>query len=160
MSLRTSLILIASALAVISCDKNRIFDEYASVGKSWQKDSIVTFKLPEMDTVKAFNLYVNVRANNKYPFNNMFLIVALDKPNGMTMVDTLEYQMADAEGNLLGEGFSDIKESKLFYKEKYKFNKGQHQVRISHATRESGKVKGLESLDGITEVGFRIESLE
>lgn len=160
MSLKNSLVYILLAFAVISCDKTRVFDEYVSVGSGWHRDTIATFALPEIDSTKAHNLFVNVRANNKYPFNNLFLIVSLDKPNGMTVVDTLEYQMTDAEGNLLGQGFSDIKESKLYYKEKYKFDGGKHQVRISHAIRESGKVKGVESLEGITEVGFRIESLE
>jgi hypothetical protein len=38
------------------------------------------------------------------------LIVSLELPNGFTKVDTLEYQMTDPDGALLGDGFSDIKE--------------------------------------------------
>ena len=160
MSLRSSVLFIFALILLVSCDKNRVFDEYKSVGSSWHKDSIVSFDLPEMDTVKPFNLYVNVRDNDNYPYNNLFLIVALDQPDGMTKVDTLEYVMADPEGNLLGNGFSDIKESKLFYKQKVKFKKGPYKVHVRHAVRENGKVTGVKELNGITEVGFRIESLE
>lgn len=160
MNLKNSFLFLLVAMSLISCDKTRVFDEYTDVGNIWHKDSIIAYDLPEVDTTKAYKLFVNVRSNNDYQFSNLFLIVSLDKPNGVTHIDTLEYVMADPEGNLLGEGFSDIKESKLFYKEKFQFNKGQHHVRIRHAMRESGRVRGVDSLSGITEVGFRIESLE
>lgn len=144
--------------SLVSCDKKRVFDEYKSVGKSWDKDSVVSFDLPQMDPKKQYNLFVNIRDNNDYPFNNLFLIVAMEQPNKMTLVDTLEYQMANEDGSLLGEGFTDVKESKLVYKERMKFKPGSYKIHIRHAVRQTGKVVGVKKLDGITEVGFRIEN--
>ncbi|MNR22547.1 Gliding motility lipoprotein GldH precursor [compost metagenome] len=77
-------------------------------------------------------------------------------PNGFTKVDTLEYAMANPDGTLLGNGFTDIKESKLFYKEDVKF-RGKYKVHIKQAVRQSGKIPGVEELEGVTDVGFRIE---
>jgi len=146
---------------LISCDKKRVFDEYKSVGNAWNKKTIVSFDLPKLDTLKKYNLYVNLRANDEYKFNNLFVIVSLEQPNGLIKVDTLEYQMADVEGTLLGDGFSDLKESKLFYKENVHFNTSENnKVHIKQVVRQMGKVVGVEDLEGITEVGFRIESLE
>ena len=156
MKIRNSALLLLVVVLFFSCDKKRVFDEYKSVGNAWNKDSIVTFDLPKLDATKRYNLFVNLRANNNYPFNNLFLIVALELPNGFTKVDTLEYQMANPDGTLLGDGFSDIKESKLFYKDKVKFS-GRYKVHIKQAVRENGKVPGVTALEGITEVGFRIE---
>jgi hypothetical protein len=69
--------------------------------------------------------------------------------------------MADPEGNLLGEGFSDLKESKLFYKERVQFKFAEkNKVYLKQAVRKTGKVVGVSELDGVSEVGFRIESLE
>jgi gliding motility-associated lipoprotein GldH len=160
MSLRISILLFFASAFLFSCDKQRVFDEYTSVGNAWNKDSVISYTLPEVDTTKLYNLYVNLRSNDSYPFSNLFLIVSLQQPGGMTNVDTLEYQMTDADGNLLGDGFSDIKESLLFYKEKMKFKKGQYKVQIRQAVRETGKVGGVKELKGITDVGFRIESLQ
>ncbi|RZJ68444.1 MAG: gliding motility lipoprotein GldH [Flavobacterium sp.] len=157
-NLKANLILILVALAVISCDKKRVFDEYKSVGSSWHKDSIVSFDLPELAETQNYNLFVNVRDNDKYEFSNLFLIVSMEQPKGVVKVDTLEYEMTDAEGNLLGDGFSDIKENKLFYKENVRFPKGNYKVKIRQAVRQNGKVSGVDKLEGITEVGFRIES--
>ena len=159
MWIKNSALLLLLVILFSSCDKKRVFDQYKSVGTTWHKDSIVTFNLPELDSTKRYDLFINLRANNEYQYNNLFLIVALELPNGFTKVDTLEYQMADPQGTLLGEGFSDIKESKLFYKENVRF-RSKYKVHIKQAVRENGKVPGVKALDGITEVGFRIEKKE
>ena len=159
MWIKNSALLLLVMIIFSSCDKKRVFDEYKSVGSAWNKDSIVTFNLPELDSTKRYDLFINVRNNNNYQFNNLFLIVALELPNGFTKVDTLEYQMAEPDGTLLGNGFSDLKESKLFYKENVRF-KSKYKVYIKQAVRENGKVPGVTALDGITEVGFRIEKKE
>jgi gliding motility-associated lipoprotein GldH len=159
MRIKNSLVFLFMGILFFSCDKKRVFDEYRSVGSAWYKDSTLTFQLPELDSTKRYDLFVNLRSNDNYPFNNLFLIVALELPNGFTKVDTLEYQMANPDGSLLGEGFTDIKESKLFYKENVKF-RGKYKVYIKQAVRETGKVPGVEELEGITDVGFRIENKE
>jgi len=156
MRIKNSLLLLFVAVLLFSCDKKRVFDEYKSVGSAWNKDSIVTFDLPVLDSTKKYDLFVNLRDNNNYKYNNIFLIVSLETPNGYTKVDTLEYQMAEPDGTLLGNGFTDIKESKLYYKENVRF-RGKYKVHIKQAVRENGKVPGVDYLDGITEVGFRIE---
>ena len=161
MWIKNSTLFILVSILFISCDEKRVFDEYKSVGNAWHKDSIVTFNLPELDSTKRYNLFVNLRATNAYKFNNLFLIVALEQPNKKTLVDTLEYQMANPDGTLMGEGFSDVKESKLFFffLEEFKL-KGEYKVHIKQAVRQTGKVAGVENLKGITEIGFRVESLD
>jgi len=161
MSLKSSIYFILIAVTLFSCDKKRVFDDYKSVGSEWKKDSIVTFEFNQKDTLKPYNLFVNIRSNNDYQFNNLFLIVSLEQPGGLTKVDTLEYEMANPDGTLMGEGFTDIKESKLFYKERVNFPKsGDYKVHIQQALRQTGKITGVEALTGVTEVGFRIESIE
>ncbi|PWA04528.1 gliding motility lipoprotein GldH [Flavobacterium psychrotolerans] len=158
--IKTVLFCFASTLLLVSCDKKRVFDEYKSVGTGWNKDSIVSFDLPKLDTSKKYNLFLNVRDNNEYPFNNLFLIVSLEQPNRVTLVDTLQYLMANPDGTLLGDGFTDVKESKLIYKERFKFKTGNYKIHIKQAVRKTGKVAGVEKLEGITDVGFRIEKLD
>jgi gliding motility-associated lipoprotein GldH len=161
MSLKSSFLFIIIAGLLISCDKKRVFDEYQSVGSAWNMKKEVIFELPKVDTLKNYNLFINLRANDDYKFNNLFLIVSMEQPNGLTKIDTLEYEMADVDGALLGDGFSDIKESKLYYKENVKFKASENnKIHIKHAVRQKGKIVGVQDLEGISEVGFRIESIE
>ncbi len=109
-------------------------------------------------------MYVNLRNTNAYKFSNLFLIVELNYPNGKAVKDTLEYKMAAPNGELLGSGFSDLKENKLWfrgYKDPFKFNEeGDYQVNIQHAMRNNGDVDGVENLEGITDIGFRVEKAQ
>lgn len=161
MNLKSSILFFIIAGLLISCDKKRVFDEYQSVGTAWNLKKEVVFELPKIDTLKKYNLFINLRANDDYKFSNLFLIVSQEQPNGLIKVDTLEYQMADVDGTLLGDGFSDIKESKLFYKENVKFKTSENnKIHIKQAVRQTGKIEGVQDLEGITEIGFRVESLE
>lgn len=160
--LKNSLIAVALSMLLFSCDENRFFDEYKTFDGKWNKDSIVAFTIDQKDTTGLYNLYVTMRNNNKYPYSNLFLIVQMQQPGTqITKVDTLEYQMANPDGTLMGEGFGNVKESKLWYKERVRFAKaGQYRFSIQQAVREPGKIPGLQELDGITEVGLRIEKAE
>lgn len=144
----------------IGCDEHHVFDKYQSVPNKWDKDSVISFKITPPDSTEAYNLFVNLRNTNAYKYNNLFLIVEMVFPHGKTVKDTLEYRMAEPSGKLLGTGFTDVKENKLWYKEQVVFNEtGEYTVNIQHAMRESGKVNGVKELEGVTDVGFRIESI-
>jgi gliding motility-associated lipoprotein GldH len=125
----------------------------------WHKDSVVSFKIKPPDSIKPYNLFVNLRNTNDYKFSNLYLIVEMNFPQGKTIKDTLQYKMAKPNGELLGTGFTDVKENKLWYKEGVVFDEiGDYTINIQHAMRENGKVSGVDDLEGITEVGFRIEN--
>lgn len=151
------------ALLFISCDKKQFFSEYKELDGTWKKSDTLRFTFEQNDTINPYHFFLNVRNNNDYPFNNMYLIVSLKEPGikPTIKVDTLEYQMANPDGTLMGEGFSDIKESKLWYLENYKFNRvGKYNVEIVQAVRETGKVDGVADLKGVTELGLRIEKIK
>lgn len=153
--------LVLLAFVFVSCDGNRVFDEYQSVPDQWNKNTLITFTFKAPDTINPYNLYINLRNNNDYKYNNLFLIASIKYPHGKVEKDTLEYKMAQANGAFLGTGFSDVKENKLWYKgyeTPFVFSEnGEYEVTIQQAMRESGKVRGVENLEGITDVGFRIE---
>jgi gliding motility-associated lipoprotein GldH len=161
--LRNSVILVVLVVSFscISCDSNRVYDEYKPLPNKWHKDSIVSFKINPPDSLNRYNLFVNLRNTNEYKYSNLFLIVEMVFPHGKTITDTLEYKMADPSGKFLGTGLTDVKENKLWYKEHVIFNEaGHYKVHIQHAMRENGKVNGVVNLEGITDVGFRIEKTD
>ena len=154
----TKILLLTFVLFLASCDDKRFYDEYVNLDGKWNKENKLKFSFEQKDTVDLYNMFITVRNNNDYAFNNLFVIAKLVKPNNEVQVDTLEYLMANPDGTLLGEGVTDTKHSKLWYKENFKFSKaGKYTFSIEQANRETGKVQGVQDLEGITEVGFRIE---
>lgn len=159
--MRNSFLLILSLVGIfVSCDSDRVFDDYKSLPSQWNKDSIVTFNLENLDTLQSYNLFINVRNTSDFEYSNLFLISEIQFPQGKVVTDTLEYEMAEPNGEWLGTGFGEVKESKLWYKERVRFpESGKYQVSIKHAMRKNGSEKGIENLKGITEIGFRIEKI-
>lgn len=153
------IVIILLVLCFASCDSKYVFDKYKTLpSASWHKNEGVSFDFTVADTIAKRNLFINLRNNNNYPFSNLFLITEMNFPDGKKVIDTLEYDMTDKTGKFLGKGFSEIKENKLFYKENIIFpTTGSYKVTINQSMRKSGTVNGIKSLDGITDVGFRIE---
>lgn len=144
-----------------ACSSDGVVSDYRSMGGLWQKTDTVEFVIPELDTAKTYNVFLNVRNTNDYPFNNLFLIATMEFPNGKTLVDTLEYKMAYPNGEWMGEGIGSIKENKLWYKEDVRFfESGNYNISITHAVRNNGEVDGVSSLEGISDVGYSIEEVK
>lgn len=143
----------------ISCDKKRVFDQYITLpNQKWNKNNQLNFVFSINDTVKKHNLFLTLRNNKEYLFSNLFVITKMDFPDGNSITDTLEYDMADASGKFLGKGFFDIKENKLFYKENIVFPlKGAYTFKVRQSMRKNGEINGIENLQGLTDIGFRIE---
>jgi len=155
---------VAVCFLIASCDSKAVYDVYKSVPDQWHKDSIASFNFKAPDTINNYDLYVQLRNTNDYKFSNLFLIVELDYPNGKAVKDTLEYKMAALNGELLGSGFSDVKENKLWYrgfKDSFQFKEeGDYTLKIQHAMRNNGDVDGIINLEGITDIGFRVEQAQ
>ena len=156
-----TLLFIITVLMVACNRSNEVFNQYKALNDArWHRDSIVKFTYKVLDTLSKNNLYINLRNNKDYGYSNLFLIVSIDFPSNTQIVDTLEYEMANAEGKFLGSGLTDIKENKLEYKENVVFPvSGEYDISIQQAMRRGGEVDGLEYLDGVTDVGLAIEKV-
>jgi len=158
------LVLLALFGMLTSCDSKAVYDQYQTVPNKWHKDNILSFSVSAPDSTNTYNLYINLRNTNDYKYSNLFLLTELNYPNGKTVIDTLEYKMAKPNGELLGKGFTDVKENKLWYKgfkTPFIFNEpGNYTFNVQHAMRKLGEVNGVVELGGITEIGFRVEQTE
>jgi gliding motility-associated lipoprotein GldH len=146
-------------LLFIACGKGPVYSEFQALDDgSWKRDNIKEFKITDLEVNQDYQIYINIRNDNAYPFSNLFLIAEFEYPDGAVYIDTLEYVMANADGTWLGKGYGSIKENKLWYKENINFPvTGVYTVRIEHAMRKNGTVDGIVELPGIIDVGVEIE---
>lgn len=144
---------------MVSCDGQTLISAYKSTDNGvWHKDSIMRFTFTDLDTLQPYNMFINVRNDQTYPYSNLFVIAELGFPNGDVVRDTLEYEMAARDGQWLGTGQGSLKENKLWYKENVVFpSSGVYTLELSQAMRKNGQVDGIVELEGITDVGYQIE---
>ncbi len=143
---------------LVSCNSGLVKSEYRATDNGfWNKDDVLEFSFSEMDSIQKYDMFINVRNDATFPYNNLFLIAELNFPDGNIVTDTLEYEMALPDGTWLGKGYGSLKENKLWYKENIVFpTSGVYTLRVSHAMRKNGSVNGVINLEGITDVGFEI----
>ena len=153
-------IVLISLFLLFSCDDKTDFNQYKSIdSEGWKANESVFFEFEVKDTISPKNLFINIRNNSEYAFSNLYVITELIFPNETKVIDTLQYKMADKNGKFLGTGFTEIKENKLFYKEKKAFPfSGKYTFNVRHAMRKNGDVKPIEFLKGIQNVGLSIEN--
>lgn len=156
--MRSNIAFITLLILIVSCNTDKVESEIRAMPEVWNKDVEITFKIPKLDSLKKYNVFLNIRNSNEYKYSNLFLIVSMNFPHGKTITDTLEYRMANPDGSWLGEGIGSIKESKLWYKERVSFiEEGTYTITIAQAIRNNGDVDGVTNLEGIIDVGFSIE---
>lgn len=156
--MRNGLVTLMILVVSSSCDDSLVKSEFKPTNNGvWNKDSIVEFTFTEIDTVQEHNIFINLRNDEDYPYNNLFLIAELNFPSGDIVTDTLEYEMAQPDGKWLGKGYGSIKENKLWFRENIVFpSSGVYTLRLAHAMRKNGNVEGVANLKGVTDVGYEI----
>ena len=155
-------IIFAFLLLFFSCDSNIEFINYNSVNGSWHKDSIQDFSF-ELNHLQEeeYKTYINLRINNDYKFSNIFLIVVLSDSLNIISKDTLNFKLADKSGRFLGDKRINLIENSLLHKEKISLeNNMKYYVSIEHAMRVINKVGGLEYLNGVVDVGYKVEKIK
>jgi gliding motility-associated lipoprotein GldH len=147
------LLLIILMFGLISCNDNLIYTDVAEMPDSeWNLFNNPDFGFPVSDTTKSTNIFFTIRTGSQYPYRNLFLFVTTKAPDGKSLTDTLEYQIADEKGNWLGKGFGDINELKLPYRQNVFFPmKGTYHVIIRHGMR-------TENLKGVYDIGLSVEN--
>jgi len=160
--LRKILVLLIGSFILFACNDSIEYSNYQDINNGiWAKDRPVVFELPSLDSLRQYHVFIQLRNDNRYSFSNLFLITELEHPDGKTIKDTLQYKMADVNGEWLGKGLGSIKENRLWYKEAIVFEEsGVYTVTISHAMRKNGEVEGLSNLEGVTDVGLQIEKAD
>jgi gliding motility-associated lipoprotein GldH len=146
-------------ILIQACQSDITYTQYQPIDNAaWKQENSIKFKIPIKDTINQYNLFINIRNTKDYPYSNLYLITQMTFPNKVKIIDTLEYEMTDPRGRFLGDGFSDIKENKLFYKENVRFQEaGNYLFEVRQAMRKRNEVQGINPLPGISDVGFSIE---
>ncbi|HOP58066.1 MAG TPA: gliding motility lipoprotein GldH [Bacteroidales bacterium] len=144
-----SLILLAP-----SCHSDLLFtDSVVMPGNTWELSHTPEFSMLVSDTAVNSNVHFTIRTGSDYPFRNIFLFVTTTSPDGQSITDTLQYDLADERGNWYGKGFGDVHELDLPYKTNVFFPlTGTWVFKISHGMR-------MTQLKGVYDFGIRVQKV-
>ena len=147
---------LVSLLWLSSCDKNRVFeDNHDFSGKVWYVDSLQKFDFDISEQTGPFNLLVNVRNSENYPYYNLFLRYYLLDSEGKEIKSqqTELIVMEPSTGKPLGKGLGDIYSHKFEILKNFTFPKpGKYTIKFKQYMRQ-------DPLPEMYSVGFRLENV-
>lgn len=156
MRISNSSILIAMLvliLAAISCSGPAYHEEKEIPGEAWRIEDTLKYSFQVPDTVKAYNVILEISHTETYEYRNLWLFITTRFPSGKVYVDTFNCYLAAPDGQWAGGG-GDEMTADVVYRLKVRFpERGTYQMDICHAMRSP-------SLQGIKAIALRVEEYE
>ena len=142
------------AFSCWSCNSRTIFDQSSSIPSAgWDARNKIRFEVPVSDTTAIYNFYLNIRHTTSYRYSNIYFFITTFFPDGKVGRDTVECVLADRTGKWLGKGISDLKDNQVLLRGGVRFpRRGTYVFEFEQAMRQ-------ENLDGIKDIGLRLEKL-
>lgn len=147
-----SIILVLLLFTLASCEKNRVYEKNISIDKyMWDSKTVPSFSVTISDTTQLYNIYVNIRHADLYPFQNIWLQIGTEFPDGTHANRRIEIMLANDEGKWHGEGLGDIWDFRALVQENAFFKSGgTYTFTLAQNMRQ-------DPLPGIMAVGLRVE---
>ncbi len=153
---KNGITIIVFLLLTLSCGKrNNIYEHQKSIPDfQWSYDYKPAFKVSIKDTQAKYNIYTIIRHNDKYPFNNLWLIFHTISPSGEQKRERIELELAKKSGKWYGAGLGGMWEVLIPIKEKVSFEeKGLYTFKLEQHMRQN-------PLPAIMNAGIRIERIK
>jgi len=100
-------VFISMVLGIISCSHNEVFFDYHSFANAeWNRNDTAVFNVRIEEKSQAYDVSIELRNNDAYPFSNIWLFVDYKLPNGKSRTDTVTADLADIYGKWYGKGMS------------------------------------------------------
>jgi len=144
------LIFFSMILGIVSCSHKEIFfDYYSLTNAEWNRDNPAVFHVKIENLSQPYNVSIEIRNNDDYPFSNIWLFIDYTLPNGNTRTDTVSADLADVYGKWYGKGLS-LYNLSIPYENTVLFpDTGTYIYSIRQGMREN-------PLKGISDIGLKI----
>ena len=142
-------------LFLMSCENASQKVEMKNLKGTWNKKAEQKFDFKINDAQNSKNIIFVVRNNNDYPYSNIrFIVNFTEAKTKNKKTETLNYVLAQPNGEWIGKGFGDTKETLFQYKLNYKFPaNGDYSIGVIQAMR-------ADNLIGIEDLGLKIETVK
>ena len=94
----------------ISCkEEGVIYTNQRLVPKQiWNSKDTLVYNFKINDTIKHYDVYLNMRNSSSYKWSNIYIFCDLKFPNEKTRRDTFEFYLTDIQGRWLGNNSGTI----------------------------------------------------
>lgn len=137
---------------LVACGEQAVYHDVKMVDENgWFKDDAVSFEYVAEDTSIIYDIIVDIRHSDNYPYKNFWLFVKSVTPDGKDYTDTLECVLADNYGSWIGKSTGSLYELPVMFLSQTKFPQpGKFRFELYQGMRN-------DTLQGVHEMGFRVK---
>lgn len=148
----TGFFILTTMWLLAGCSPGTIFQQSEALpADGWHMDQAVSFEVEITDTLNLHELYLEVRNTTSYAYSNLYLFMDIAFPGEQLLRDTIECRLAERSGRWTGRGSGRIRANEFLFRDDVWFpDSGTYIFTLRQGMRE-------ETLEGITDIGIRIE---
>jgi len=154
LSKRTFILLaIISCLSFVACTTMGVFEKNVTIpDHEWESSFKPEIVFDIDDTTSLYNIYIVVRHQNAYRFNNIWIKGSVLQPGDSTVrSQQYDLKLANDQYGWLGKGMDDIFEHRILIQQRTRFTRaGEYKFTLEHTMRQ-------DPLPHIMNIGLRIE---
>lgn len=149
------LLIIGCSFGLTACTNIDLFEKVAAIpDHQWKGAFKPSFSFEIKDTTVPYQVYVILRHNEKYNYNNIRVNLHTKSPDGTVSKAQYELPLANTEKGWLGTGMDDLYEHRIALtpiNQQFYFKKaGMYTFTLEQVMRE-------EPLENVMNIGLRIE---
>lgn len=143
------------SLLLAACATTDLYEKVVPIpGHQWAGSYRPSFTFTIQDTTVPYQLFLIIRHNNQYNYNNIWLDLHRREPSGRTSTVPYELVLATNERGWLGIGMDDIYEHRVVLQppanDSLRIRAGTYTFSLEQVMRE-------DPLQGVLNVGIRLE---
>jgi hypothetical protein len=105
---RLTMLAIVSALLLVACDQNRLYETNLPIAdQKWDYKDVKTYTLAVKDTATRYNVYINIRHSFQYEWRNIYVQVGTTLPDGKRLEKRVNLALSEADGKWFGSCLGD-----------------------------------------------------
>jgi len=146
---------ISILLLIAGCNTLDVFEKTVSFSThEWKANDKPGFSFAIEDTTSAYNIYVIIRHEDAYHFNNLWLNITTQAPHDTLKTQLINITLADNKKGWLGTGMDDVFDTRArITRQPVKLKKGNYTFVLQQNMRE-------EPLQFVLNAGIRVEKVK
>jgi gliding motility-associated lipoprotein GldH len=154
-ALKSCSLFIVFCVLFIACNTLDVFEKSSAFDKhEWKSTQKPSFDFTIADTNALYNIYVVVRHDDAYHYNNLWLNITTQASASMPETQQIELTLANNAKGWLGTGMDDVYDHRIrITNAPIKLKKGNYHFTIQHTMRE-------DPLPYVLSAGIRVEKVQ
>lgn len=134
------------------CEQSRVFDQNISIDKEgWAYAQPLKFEVAVNDTALSYNMYINVRHTDEYPYNNLWIDLTTVLPDSSMVRSKVNVELSEPGGEWTGNCVDGVCYNAVLIQKNFRLpQKGKYTFILEQDMR-------MNPIPSVLDVGIRVE---